>query len=127
VQAIDRVDRKALEQAISDKRQRAGADFFGGLKDEMEGAAKAARVREPARGREQDRGMAVVPASMHDPNVRARVRKAGGLVDRQRVEIGADRQSLWAVAASERSDDAGLANSRRDLIAPSGEQPGDDA
>ena len=71
--------------------------------------------------------MSVVPAGMHHACVFARVRKAGRLLDGQRVEISADRQSFGSVAAPKRCYNAGLANSGCDLVAPLGKQPGDDA
>jgi hypothetical protein len=71
--------------------------------------------------------MSVMPAGVHHAAVFACVRKAGRLVDGQRIEISADRQSFGFVATPKRSYDAGLANSGWDLIAPFGKQPGDDS
>jgi hypothetical protein len=52
VQAVDRVDGEAIEQAVLDQRRSARADFLGWLKDEMQDATKRARVRKSPSGRQ---------------------------------------------------------------------------
>ena len=59
-------------------------------------------------------------AGMHDAGIAAGIGKAGRLLDRQSVHVGADADTALAVAALQRRDDAGAGNARRHLIAPGG-------
>lgn len=77
------------------------------------------------RGGQQDRCVAVVTARVHGLRDGARVRQAGGLLDRQRVHVGAQAERAIRRAAPQLAHHAGAADTRRHVIAPLGELAGD--
>ena len=66
--------------------------------------------------------MAVVAAGVHFPGNRRLVGKFVGLLDRQRVHVGAqaDRLAGGALAAADDADHAGAAETGDDLVAAEG-------
>ena len=101
VQAVDRLHRKAVEQALLDHDAPAALVLLRRLEDEVERAVESAALRHRLRGAEQHRRVAVVAARVHASRVARRVRGAGRFLDVQRVEIGA--QADRAIAATARS------------------------
>ena len=90
VHGEDGVAGEALEQAVFDHAQRAApAAFFGRLEDQVQRAGEVARPGQVARRAQQHGGVAVVAAGVHHAGVAAGVGQAGGLVDGQRVHVGA--------------------------------------
>ena len=71
--------RKTLEQAVGQHPfgAAAGADFLGGLEDQVHGAAEAARASQLARRAQQYGGVAVVAAGVHAARVGAGVGQPG--------------------------------------------------
>ncbi len=70
------------------------------------------------RGGQQDGGMPVVAAGMHQPLVLAGVGQAGILMDRQCIDVGTQAEASAALPALQRADHAGAAEAGGDLIAP---------
>jgi hypothetical protein len=126
VHAVDRIDRKAGEQAVLDHLLAAAFVLLGGLKDEVDGAVEIPCLGKIARGPEQHRRVAVMAAGMHDALMRRGVRAAGLLLDRQRIHVGAQRDGALAAAATQRADHAGPGEAAIDRDAESGERRGDE-
>ena len=116
--AVDRVAGKALEQIVLQHGQRAADAFLAGLEDEVHRAVEVARLRQVARGAEQHRGVAVMAAGVHLAVVAAAIREVVGLVDRQRVHVGAQADRGLAVAGAQHADHAGVADAAVHLDAP---------
>src|SRR5206468_2895459 len=74
---------------------------------------------------EQDGGVAVMPAGMHHAGSLAGVRQTGDFGDREGVHIGTDADGAAARALPQRADYAGAADAGRDLVAPAGQEFGD--
>ena len=125
VHAEHLLDAEALHQAVVEHRLAAAAAFFGGLEDHYGGPGKVAALREIARGAEQHRGMAVMPAGVHLAGIGRLIRQIGGLVNRQRVHVGAQADGSLArrAAAADDPDHAGLADAGRHFIAAERPQP----
>ena len=124
MQAEDRVGLETLKQAVRQHGLGAGADLFRGLEDEMQRSVELAGARQTFGRGEQDGGVTVMAASMHDAVAFAGVRQAGRLADRQRVHVGAEGERPPATSAQGR-DDPGAADARRHLVAPFPEPPRD--
>ncbi len=105
VHAEQHVARKALEQAVGDHRLRAAQAFLGRLEDEVHRAVEVARLRQIARRAQQHRGVAVMTAGVHAALVLRAVVEAVGLVDRQRVHVGAQADRLVRAAVAKHADD----------------------
>ncbi len=120
VHGIDRVAGKALEQAFIDHGLAAAVEaaLLRGLEDQVQGAAEAPVAREVL-GRAQQHGhVAVMAAGMHAARNAARVFGARGLLDGQRVHVGANAQAARAVAQAQRADQARAAHATCDFVAP---------
>ena len=125
VQAEHRIHGKALEKAFRQHFPRPGADFFGGLEDEMQRAVEGTALREIPGGREKDRGVTVVSASVHDPGVCAGIGEVRGLLDRQRIHIGADAEPALAGSVGQRRHDTRAGDARGYVVAPRRKPGGD--
>ena len=101
---------EALEEAVLDHRPAAAQPFLGRLKDEVHGAVECPRLGEVARRAQQHGGMPVMAAGMHAAIVARAVGKAVGLLDWQRVHIGAQADAARRAAAAQDADDAGAAD-----------------
>ena len=94
VHAVDFLDAEALHQAVLDHRLAAAAALLGRLEDHDRGAGEVARLGEVVRGAEQHRGVAVMAAGVHLAGHRRFVGHVVGLLDRQRVHVGAQPDHL---------------------------------
>ena len=74
VQAVDALDREALEQAVGDHHLAAALVLLGGLEDEADDAVEVAGGGQVAGGAEEHRGVAVVAAGVHGAVARRAVR-----------------------------------------------------
>ena len=88
-----------LEQAVVHHAQAPPPPSSAGWKIRFSVPSKRPRRGQVVRRGQQHRGVAVVAAGMHHAGVAARVGQAGGLVDRQRVHVGAQAEAARAVAA----------------------------
>ena len=117
---------EAVEQAVVDHRPGALRRLFGRLEDHHQCAPPRVACLREQRGRAHQPGdMHVVAAGMRpparcSPRVRRRdlagIGEAGRLCDRQRVHVGAQHDGR-AVAVAKQTDDAGLPDPGRHLIA----------
>ena len=107
-----------LEQSVFEHFLRAGLALFGRLENQIQRAVEALVLREMFGGGQQHRRMAVVAACVHLAGHRARIRQAGGLVNRQRVHVGAQAQLAGAVAELELADHARLTEPAMHRVAP---------
>ena len=98
--------RELLEQAVGHHFSRAAAAFFGGLKDQVNGAVKVAVLRQVLRGGQQHGDVAVVAASVHLAGVAAGVGEVVELLHRQRVHVGAQTDGAFAGALLDDADHA---------------------
>ncbi|MNT08573.1 hypothetical protein D3C72_1433200 [compost metagenome] len=124
MQREDGVAGKALEQAFFHHAAPAAQAFLGRLEDQVQRAVEAALLRDDARGGQQDARVAVVAAGVHLAGHLAGVRQAGGLLNRQRVHVGAQAQAPRAIAARQRADHAGAGQAAVHLVAPFGQARG---
>jgi hypothetical protein len=125
VHAVDGADRKPLEQPLLDHFPRSALVFLRRLEDEMDGAAKPARLREIAGGTEQHRGMTVMTAGVHRSGVGRPMGEVVGFANGQGVHVGAQRDR-GSVAGDEGADDAGPGQSPMDRDAEFGKMLGDE-
>src|SRR2546430_8226028 len=127
VQAVDLVDARALQHAGLDHRLRAGEHFLRRLEDEDRRAWQLlAPRREDLGGGDRDRGVAVVPASVHDARRARGERRPESLCERQRVDVGAPRDRLARCVAAQDPDDARLRDAGLHLEPGGGETLRDD-
>jgi hypothetical protein len=106
---------EAFVEVIGEEGFRAVDRFFGGLADEHEGSVPLRFVGgHGARGADEDGGVDVVTAGMHDPDFLAGgvgdrdvagIGEAGFFDDGEGVHVGADEEG-WARAVFEDGDDA---------------------
>ena len=99
-----------LERTQADQVQGpAGHDLLGGLEEQPDATGQQAAgvdLAEGLRGADERRGVDVVAAGVGDPRDGAGPRVGGGVLDRQRVEVGPQRDHRTVVA--EIGDQAGL-------------------
>ena len=96
MEAEDLADTETLHHAVGDHLASTAAAFFGGLEDDSHGAAKIPRLAQMACRAQEHRGVAVMPAGMHEAlNLRG-IGKSGRFDDRQRIHVGpkADHRDL---------------------------------
>ncbi len=94
VHAVKLLDAETLDEPVVDHRLGAGATFLGRLKHQNDGAGKIACLGEVSRRAQQHGGVTVMTAGVHLAGIGRRVIGAGGLDDRQRVHIGAQRDGM---------------------------------
>src|SRR5262249_3017227 len=87
MERVDFVARKLREQAIVEHGARPAEPFLRGLKDEADGSAKIARLREIARCSQEHGGMAIVAASVEPVWHRGAPGEIGFLFHRQGIHI----------------------------------------
>ena len=126
---------KTREESVGDHGERAGADFFGGLGDQDEGAGPTiAESGEHARGAEEGGDMGVVGAGVHRGGVFAGevfyggfagVGHAGFFQEREGIHVLADEHGFTG-AVFQDADDAGVADVFGDLEAEGAELFGDE-
>jgi hypothetical protein len=121
VHAEHRVAREALEQAVVDHLLRAGAAFLGRLEDEIDGAVERLDLRQVLGRTQQHRGVAIMAARVHLAGVGGGVGKGVGLLDRQRIHVGAQADAAAAAAVADHAHHAGAAETAMHLDAPGGE------
>ena len=101
VQGEDPLD--AVDGAVRDHVHRsAGLHLLGGLEDQPDAAGQRRRARERETGAQHHRGVGVVPARVHDVRHRRGERQPGRLVQREGVDVGAQRHAAPAVARRRR-------------------------
>ena len=100
----------AFHDAGLDELARAARpELLGVLEDEADLAGQlVAPLVQRVQRREQHRRVAVVAARMHDAGVLGGELEAGLLLDRQRVDVGAQRERLPRPPGAERGDEARL-------------------
>ena len=111
-------ERKALDEAIGKRGERAFAPFLGGQKDEAQRSVEAARFAEQLGRAEQHRRVAIVPAGVHDSAALRFVFAVAALFDAQRVHIGSLRDRPGATAATRTCDGACSAHALNDFVEP---------
>lgn len=119
---IDRLDWKALEQAILDHAHAATLVLLGWLEDESDGAVEGARLAEQFGGAEQHGSVAVMAAGVHHALSPRSIGQAGFLQHRKRVELGAKADGACAATAAQNTDDAGAADPFMHLVDAEGAQ-----
>ena len=85
---------KRVHHPVVDHRLAAGAAFFGRLENHHGGAGEIARLGQITRRAQQHGGVAVMAAGVHLARHGRLVGQAGGLLDRQRVHVGAQPDGL---------------------------------
>ena len=98
VDGIDLVARKALKQAILHHRAGTRVAFFTGLKNQNGGAVKVTRLSQVAGSTHQHRGVAVVPAGVHQPRLARFPTELVVLRHWQRIHVGAQADHPLATA-----------------------------
>src|SRR6516164_6896165 len=88
VHAVDRINRELVEQAVLDHAPAAALVLFGGLEDEVHGAAERFCTRKLRGSAKQHRRVAVMAAPVHLAGDRRLVRMVSKLEDVERVHIG---------------------------------------
>ena len=122
VQGEDPLD--AVDGAVRDHVHRsAGLHLLGGLEDQPDTAGQRGRARERETGAQHHRGVGVVPARVHDVRHRRGERQPGGLVQREGVDVGAQRHAAPPMAHV--TDQAGAVGEGARLEACGGQQPAD--
>ena len=106
--ADDEVD--AVHNACLDELARAARpELLGVLEDEADLTAQlVAPLVQCVQRREQHRGVAVVAAGVHDAGVLGCKLEAGLLLDRERVDVGAQRERFPRPPGAHRRDEARL-------------------
>ena len=103
--ARDHVD-PVEDAAVDDRTGAAGRQLLGVLEDEDDLAGElVAAVDEELRCAEEHRRVAVVAAGVHHSRPRRRVRDVVLLEDRERVDVGPQRDDLPGRGAAKASDD----------------------
>ena len=101
----------ALHRTVGDHVERAaGLHLLRRLEDQPDAAGQRGRRGQREAGAEQHRGVRVVAAGVHHAGDGGRVREAGVLLQRQGVEVGAQRDA--AIAVADVADEAGAAGER---------------
>ena len=107
-----------VEQPVLHHAQGAATALFRRLEDEVQHAVEAAGLREAPRRRQQHRGVPVMAAGMHEARPAAAPGRARGLLDGQRIHVGAQAEAPAAGATHEAAHHAGAADAPLDLVAP---------
>ncbi len=103
-------DREALQHPILDHLPAATHHLFRRLKDEDDRAIEISAFGEQLCRTQQNRGVAIMAAGMHDALVLRCIVDIGHFLDRQCIELGAQRDSLAAVSFGQRRNDGGPAD-----------------
>jgi hypothetical protein len=82
MQTKDRIGWEAAEQSVLQQSPRPSANLLGGLEDQMQRASKLTRLSQASRRSEQDCGMSIMPAGVHDIRFFAPIFEARRLVNR---------------------------------------------
>ena len=122
----DLVDRKAEQQPVLDHLLAAADHLLGRLENEHHSAVEAVGLGQQLCRSEQDGRVAVMTAGMHDALIAGGVWNVGGFPDRQRVELGAQRNGAPAAAPGQRGDNRGLAHIGMDREAELPQPRGDE-
>ena len=125
VHAVEFVDGKTADHAVIEHRLGASAAFLGRLENDDSSAVEIAGLGEVACRAQKHRGVAVMAAGVHLAWHRRLVRQVVGLLDRQRVHVGAQRDRLAgrALAPTDDPDHAGAADPRYHLVAAEFREP----
>ena len=127
VEAVDLIAREFLEKPVLEHGARAAQALLGGLEDQDRLPIEISRLREVARGAEEDRGVAVMAAAMEAVGNGRAPRKIGVLLHRQGIHIGAKADAAAiALSAIHHADDAGPADAAMHLDAPTLQLLGDE-
>ena len=105
VQAEDGGGNRIAQDPLTHHELGPGVALLGGLKDELDGAPPQVRV--PLEGHEsaqEDGRVAVVAAGVHDAVVDGLVGQVAGLLDGERVHVGAQGDAGTIVVAQESHD-----------------------
>ena len=121
VQAVDRLHRETLEQALLHHHPAAALVFFGRLEDQYHGAVKASGFGQVLGGPQQHGGVAVVAAGVHAARVAGAMGKGVGLGDRQGIHVGPQADAGLAGAGPQHPDHAGAGQAGVHLTAEAGE------
>ena len=114
VEPEDRLDARLVERAFLDHHLGAAHGLLRRLEEELDGAGEvAAPLGEEARGAEQDRGVDVVAAGVHLARHLRAVGHVLAVLERQRVDVGAQRDARSRPGALDGAEHAGL----RDAVA----------
>ena len=110
-------DGEALHHAVLDHLVAAAAAFLRRLEDDRDRAGEIARLGEIFGSAEQHGGVAVMAAGVHHAGRRRGVGRAGRLVDRQRIHVGAQADGrAGAQPAADDADHAGPADLGHHLV-----------
>lgn len=124
VQGIDLVAGEAVEKPLGHHAGSAAKALFGGLEDQdhFSGEAGPGQV---LRGGEEHRGMAVMAAAVETAGDARGMGRAGGLVHRERVHVGAQADAAAGAGATDHADDSGPADAGMGLDPPGLQPVGD--
>ncbi len=112
VHAVDRLDRKFVEQALLDHDAAAALVLLGRLEDEMHRAVEIARLGQIASRAEQHGRMAVMAAGMHPASILRAMLEAVLLVDVERIHIGTQPNRAPTRSGLQGADHAGAGQPR---------------
>ncbi|MNV30449.1 hypothetical protein D3C71_1217160 [compost metagenome] len=113
----DRITRKPFEQSVLQHFPGTTQPLFRRLENQVHGAIECPCPGQVLTRRQQDGGMSVVTAGMHDTVYPAGIRQTGGFLDRQRIHVGAQANGP-TLAIFQGGNDPGLAHPGADLKAP---------
>lgn len=114
VHAVDRLDRKRLEQSLLDHQATARLVLLGRLKNETDRPTEPPRLRKVAGCPKEHDGVSIVSTCMHRVGHGRTVGKVVCFGHRQSIHIGAKPDGR-AVAAAKASDDARFRQAAVDL------------
>ena len=119
VHAVDFLDGETVHQAVLDHLAAAATALLRGLKDDHRGAGEVARLGEIFCSAKQHGGVAVMAARVHLAGNCGLVGKIVGLLDGQRIHVGAqaDRAVAGPFSAMDHPHHASLTDPRDDLVA----------
>ena len=123
-----RITREQLKQALLDHQPGTAGVLLGGLEDQVQRARELAVQGQVPGGGQQHGGVAIVATGMHHAVVHAGPGGGAGLVDRQRVHVGAKAQALGSGAvrtAPQRGHHAGAGQAAVHGVAPGLQAVGD--
>jgi len=113
VEPEDRAHVRRLQRAVLDHARRTGAALLGRLEQQLHVPTRWALTRQQRRRPEQHGGVGVVAAQVGHPRHRRRVGHVVGLLDGQRVHIGAQRHGRAVGTALDQAGEAGASRQGR--------------
>ena len=124
--AVDALDRELLEQPLFHHDPAAALVLLGRLEDEVDRAVEVLGLGQVLGRAQQHHRVAVMAAGVHLAGDRRLVIELVGLVDVERVHVGAQADRALGRARAQHAHDAGLGQAAMDLDAEALQLLGDD-